>query len=55
MEQRQKIFRLVETADNFVKYAATRQKERAAGFWELRGYHTWADPWLEERNSCQEG
>lgn len=25
------------------------------GFWEERGYHTHADPWLEERYSYQEG
>lgn len=25
------------------------------GFWEVRGYHTHADPWREERYSYQEG
>jgi DMSO/TMAO reductase YedYZ molybdopterin-dependent catalytic subunit len=25
------------------------------GFWEERGYHTHADPWIEERYSYQEG
>ena len=25
------------------------------GFWEIRGYHNRADPWLEERYSYQEG
>jgi DMSO/TMAO reductase YedYZ molybdopterin-dependent catalytic subunit len=25
------------------------------GFWEVRGYHVHADPWLEERYSYQEG
>ena len=25
------------------------------GFWEVRGYHTHADPWAEERYSYQEG
>jgi DMSO/TMAO reductase YedYZ molybdopterin-dependent catalytic subunit len=25
------------------------------GFWELRGYHNFADPWLEQRYSYQEG
>ncbi|MEX0991867.1 MAG: sulfite oxidase-like oxidoreductase [Actinomycetota bacterium] len=25
------------------------------GFWEVRGYHTHADPWVEERYSYQEG
>jgi DMSO/TMAO reductase YedYZ molybdopterin-dependent catalytic subunit len=24
------------------------------GFWEIRGYHNHADPWLEERYSYQE-
>jgi len=24
------------------------------GFWEIRGYHNRADPWLEERYSYQE-
>lgn len=92
------IFKQIETADNFLKYAkpgteekarerarrfdattwrleVTGQVERAVsltwknvkwvqtfeliasdkrGFWELRGYHNRADPWLEERYSYQE-
>ena len=28
--------------------------ENERGFWEERGYHTHADPWLEERYSYQE-
>lgn len=31
------------------------QKHNVRGFWELRGYHTHADPWTEERYSYQEG
>ncbi|MGH2807661.1 MAG: sulfite oxidase-like oxidoreductase [Actinomycetota bacterium] len=29
--------------------------EDRRGFWEVRGYHNRADPWLEERYSYQEG
>ncbi len=29
--------------------------DNARGFWEVRGYHTHADPWGEERYSYQEG
>jgi DMSO/TMAO reductase YedYZ molybdopterin-dependent catalytic subunit len=28
--------------------------ENTRGFWEVRGYHTHADPWREERYSYQE-
>ncbi|MEX0833898.1 MAG: sulfite oxidase-like oxidoreductase [Actinomycetota bacterium] len=30
-------------------------KHNVRGFWEVRGYHTHADPWSDERYSYQEG